>query len=74
VLLAGRALGERNGPRRGRRRASGVRAFERSSVRSGKDEITLFDTTGSAIEDAAAALVYENAAAKGLGRTTNLYE
>ena len=43
--------------------------------RSGKEEITIFDTTGSAIQDAAAAaLVYENAVARGLGQMVNLYE
>ena len=42
--------------------------------RSHPDEITIFDTTGSAIQDtAAAALVYREALARGVGETINLY-
>jgi ornithine cyclodeaminase/alanine dehydrogenase len=43
--------------------------------RTSADEITVFDTTGSAIQDtAAAALVYKKAIAQGIGTTVNLYE
>jgi len=43
--------------------------------RTRADEITVFDTTGSAIQDTAAAVaVYEKALARHVGTTVNLYE